>query len=247
MTRAGMAEAPSERTRRTYARVAGFCYLLQMVAFVVGEVGTSMIRGSGDVVEVAGRVLASEHLYRAALSSTALGAITLVVLAHSLYVLLEPVNRRLAQLALWARLGEAFIVGAVLVLGFTTLGVYAEVGSGGAFGNEQLHVLRSLAGSGYDSGFLIWMLFFSLGSTLFFYLFYTSRTIPRPLAALGIFGSVLQVPMSLVGLIFPAQMTTLQYLWAPIFLAEVGTGLWLLIAGVRPLPSSPAPEGTGSE
>lgn len=230
-----MAEAPSERTRRTYTRIAGFCFLLQMVAFMVGEVGTAMIGGSGDVAEVARRVLASERLYRAALASTAIGAVTLVVLSHALYVLLEPVNRRLAQLALWARLGEAYIVGAVLVVRFTTLRGYADAVSGGAFGIDQLQALRSLAGSGYEAGFLIWMLFFSLGSTLFFYLFYTSGAIPRPLAALGVFGAVLQAPMGLGGLVFPEHMGTLQYLWAPIFLAEVGTGFWLLVAGVRPL------------
>lgn len=230
-----MAEAPSERTRRTWARIAGFCFLLQMVAFIVGEVGTSMIAGSGDLAEVARRVMGSEPLYRAALTSTALGALTLVVLAHSLYVLLEPVNRRLAQLALWARLGEAFIVGTVLVVRFAILRIYAEAGTEGAFTDGQLQGLRSLATGGYDAGFLIWMLFFSLGSTLFFYLLYVSRAIPRPLAILGVVGAALQVPMSLGGLVFPEHMATLQLLWTPIFLAEVGTGFWLLVKGVGPL------------
>lgn len=234
----------SERVRRTWARTAGFFYLLVMAVFIVGEVGPSMIRGSGDFADAARRVIASEPLYRAALASTAIGAIAIAVLAHALYVLLEPVNRRLAQLALWARLGEAFIVGAVLVVRFTTVQIYAEAGADGAFGDDQLQVLRLLTGSAYEVGFLIWMMFFTLGSTLFFYLFYTSRSIPRSLAGLGVLGSALMLPMALGGLILPEQMPSLQYLWGPIFLAEVGTGLWLLLVGVRSPAASTVREDT---
>lgn len=228
-----MADTTFDRPRQVWARVAGLFFLVVMATFTVGEIGPATIRGSGDIAEVAARVLASEHLYRAALGSTLIGALSIVILSHALYVLLEPVSRQLAQLALWARLGEAFIVGAVLVLQFATLHVYTEAGADGAFPADQLQVLRSLTGRGYQAGFLIWMLFFSLGSTLFFYLFYTSRMIPRALAAVGILGSVLQVPMSLGSLIFPEHAGSLQYLWAPIFVAEVGAGFWLLLAGVR--------------
>ena len=96
------------------------------------------------------------------------------MLAHALYLLLEPVNRRLAQLALRARLGEAFIVGAVLVVRFALLEVYVEAGAAAAVPNDQLQILRSLMVSAYGAGFAVWMLFFSPRSTLFFYLFYAS-------------------------------------------------------------------------
>jgi hypothetical protein len=33
---------------------------------------------------------------------------------------------------------------------------------------------------------------------------------------------------------FPGHAGTIPSGWAPIFLAEVGTGPWLLIAGIRP-------------
>lgn len=234
-----MNEYPPDGTQRAYARLAGFLFLFVMAAFMAGELITSTIRGSGDIAEVARRVLASELLYRVGLLSLAIGAVAVLLLAFALYVTLEPVNRRLAQLALFARVGEAFIIGAVLVFRFATLRLYAAAQSTGSgrFEDDQLAVLSSFAGSAYGSGVQIWMLFCSLGSVLFFYLFYRSRYIPRPLAAFGVFASFVLLIVSFGILLFPEHAGTLQYGWATSFVAEVTTGFWLLITGIRSAPA----------
>ena len=143
-------------------------------------------------------------------------------------------NKRLAQLALWARLGEAIIVGAVLVFRFAALRLYAAAQTAGPLQDDQLQVLISFAGRAYGCGVQIWLMFCGLGSTLFFYLFYKSRYIPRPLAAFGVFASVMVLIVSFSILNFPKYAGTLQYGWAPSFLAEVTTGFWLMIVGIRP-------------
>jgi hypothetical protein len=147
-----MQESPIDDTRRGYARLAGFLYLFVMATAVIGEVGTSMIRGSGDFTEVARRIVASEQLYRVALSSTAICAVAALVLTCALYVILEPVNKWLAQLALCARAGEAFIIGAVRVFRFAAQRLYAPAWVTGPFHNDQLQLLVSLAGRAYGSG-----------------------------------------------------------------------------------------------
>jgi hypothetical protein len=65
--------------------------------------------GLGTLAETAKRVAASEHLYRAALSSELIESLCVVLLAFALYVTLKPVDNLLAQIALYWKLGESFI------------------------------------------------------------------------------------------------------------------------------------------
>jgi hypothetical protein len=76
-------------------------------------------------------------------------------------------------------------------------------------------------------------IFFAMGSTLFSYLFLRGRTIPVPLAWLGVVASVLLVvglPLQLAG--FLSGPVT-SYLWIPMAAFEVPLSFWLLIKGVR--------------
>lgn len=68
--------------------------------------------------------------------------------------------------------------------------------------------------------------------------------IPRALSALGLFASFVTLPVSIANLLYPEYASTIQFGWIPIFIAEIATGVWLLVRGVRiePAPgSSPAP------
>jgi hypothetical protein len=73
---------------------------------------------------------------------------------------------------------------------------------------------------------------FAVGSTLYSYLFLRARSIPVPLAWLGLLGSSLLVvglPMQLLGLL-GGPVTYIM--WAPVAVFEVTLGFWLLIKGV---------------
>jgi hypothetical protein len=75
---------------------------------------------------------------------------------------------------------------------------------------------------------------FSVGSTLFSYLFLRARSIPVWLAWLGVCGSVLLtvlLPMQLIGLLKGAAT---DYIWAPVAVFEVVLAFWLIIRGVGP-------------
>ncbi len=232
-----MPERSIDSTQRAYARFAGFMYILNYVLNFIGELTPSWIRGSGDFAETARRVLASEYLYRSALTSTTIAWVSIVILGFALYVTLEPVNKRLAQLALFLRLGEAFVGGATVMVSFAIVRLYTTTQATALFQNDQLQALASVAWSAFGSGFQIAMTFVSVGSTLFFYLFYKSRYIPRPLAAFGVFASVVMLMVSCAILILPEHLRTLQYGWAPMFLAEVTTAFWLILAGIRQAPA----------
>jgi len=230
--------ATPEPAQRFYARVAGFTFLINYMMFVPGLFGPGLIRGTGTFAEGAQRMLAHERLVRIELASLAVSWVSIVVLAYALYVTLAPVNRRLAQIALLMELGEAFVGAAGVMLSFATLRLYAADGARGSFSDEQREALISVLRVAAGSGFLIVLLFFSVGSLLFFYLFYRSGYIPRVLAGLGLIGSAVSFLGGITGLVFPESGGALQLGWVPIGIAEIGTALWLVTAGIRPRPSA---------
>ena len=216
------------------ARLAGFMYLASYVTAMFGYLQPLSIIGSGDFAQKAQRVAASERLYRFALTSMAISWIVIVVLAFALYVTLESVNRRLAQIALCFELGQAFIGAVTIIFSLAVLGFYINAHACGPSQIGQWQTLVRVVGRASASGFNIAMAFFGPGSFLFFYLFYRSRFFPKILAVIGMLGSFLMLVVSLGALIVPEYEYTFKYAaWAPIGIAEVGTALWLMIAGIR--------------
>src|SRR5438309_4271371 len=66
------------------------------------------------------------------------------------------------------------------------------------------------------------------------YLWFKSRYIPRALAAWGIFSSLLVAIVTLAITVFPGlAAVVIPVYFVPIFIFEVGLGLWLLAKGIR--------------
>jgi len=225
-----MLDSPIDSTQRFYARLAGYMYLVNYATSVFGALMPDVIKGSGDFASRAQRVQASDLLYRSALTSMAIGWVLIVFLAFSLYIALQPVNKRLAQLALFLELGQASVGAVTVIFSFVVLGFYTTPG---VFQGDQLEMLARVVNGAAGSGFNISMVFLGVGSTIFFCLFYQSRYIPRPLAAWGVFSSVLMTVVSLAMLLLPEHARTLQYGWGPMGITEIGTALWLTIVGIR--------------
>ncbi len=77
---------------------------------------------------------------------------------------------------------------------------------------------------------LVWALYVVLKPINWF----KSRYIPRALAAWGIFSSLVLAIVTLAIMVFPslADVMTLAYM-VPMFIYEVGLGLWLLVKGIQ--------------
>jgi hypothetical protein len=157
---------------------------------------------------------------------------TTVLLAVGLSVTVRPVDANLALTALLFRIVET-ATGSVGVVGaFTTLQVYLATNHSNALDASQLAALVDLTSSA--SGSYVAAIFFCAGSTIFFYLFLRSGYIPRILAAWGVFASVLYLLAFVVSLIAPqASSISIGIGSIPILIAELATGLWLLIRGIR--------------
>lgn len=222
-----------EKIQRVYARVAGFLFLWLIITGLAGALTISHIAGTGTFAETAKRVADSEYLYRAALASELIEVLSAVLLAFALYVTLRPVNKLLAQMAMYWRLGEAIIGAVGVMVGFAKLRLYIHAEPAGALSADRSQTLLDLLRHAGFAEYNISAIFFSIGSILFFYLFFQSRYVPRILSALGVFASVLVTIMCFDSLMFPEHAAALQYGWAPIAVAEVTTGVWLMLFGIK--------------
>ncbi len=247
MTQIGMEDVSAQRRQVIYARLAGFLFLWLIITGLAGAITISRIAGSGTFAEISTRVVASEHWYRAALSTELVETMSALLLAFALYATLRLVDPLLAQLAMYWRVGEALIGCVGITTGFVKLRLYTSPQSLKVWGNDQAQALVDLAGKAGNAAVIMGSLSFSIGSLLFYYLFFKSRYIPRSLSAFGVFASVVVTIMCFGNLIFPEYSGTLLYGWAPMALAEVTTGFWLMFAVKIPTSArqSPRPAAIG--
>lgn len=229
-----------------HARIAGFMYLLLIALFMSGQFLIDRITGTGGFAQRLQNIAAEATLYRVGLVLELLASLFTVSLAYALFVVVRPVNERIARLALYFRLGEAFS-GLLMFVPFAVLSLQSNPEYIQLLGMHRLETIVKLANSADFASFNITTLFFAFGSTLFFWLFLQTRYIPRWLSASGVFASLVVVVTSMGDLVLPAHANVIQFGWAPIFIAEIATGIWLLAFGVEIEPRSAPDTGSASD
>ena len=227
--------------QRTWARVAGITFLLNYVLQIAGDYVTIIARSNETFAETARYVTQHLTLWRFSLLNVGLAWIDIGILAFALYAVLEPVNRRLAQLAFVLRLGASFVGAASLMFRVAQVRIYRAAAET-LFTTDQLHTLRAMTQSGANAGVWIAWLLMAAGSLLFFVLFLRSRYVPRWLAGFGIAASALMIPVVVAMFMFPERSNPMKTFGIPGLLAEVATALWLLIKGLQPGETTRAPE-----
>jgi len=224
-------------TQRTAARVVGAAYLAALVPAVFAEF---YVRGqlvvSGNAAQTALNIVAHERLFRLGIASNlAVFAIDVILIA-ALYVVLKPVNRSLALIALgWGLIETASLVVAALS-DFEVLRILSGAGYLNVFELDRLQALARLSVSKHGDAYNVGLMLAGLRSTTFCYLWFTSRFIPRALAGWGIAASFLMGACAYSFIIFPelTAVVPLEIYGGPIFFFELTMGMWLLFKGLRP-------------
>lgn len=221
-----------EKSLQFYARLAGFLYLFILAAYDLSDyflVSHAVV--AGNFTQTAHNIAGSETLYRLGLAGEFVASWLTVALAGALYVTLKSVDANLSLLALLFRVAEAAVGSVCALISFIKLRLY--VGAGTGTGVKDAPALVELLSRTYGACFQMTVIFFSVGSILFFWLLLKSRFIPRLLSGFGIFASCLVTVLGFINLIVPRYSALLAPGWFPILIAEVATGLWLLIRGVN--------------
>ncbi|MEO8439722.1 MAG: DUF4386 domain-containing protein [Spartobacteria bacterium] len=238
----GTANGRIEPAQYTAARVVGFLYVAQMVLAIFGD---SFVRGRmivrGDAAQTAANIVGAERLFRFSLATDLIIYATVIVLVWGLYVILKPVRRDVALLAVFLRLVENAILASTILGAFGALAFLSGAEYLRAFDQKQLEAFVSVSLRVYGAGFSIGFVFLGFGSAVFSYLWWKSRYIPSFIAVWGIFSSLLLSLVTLVIIVIPGLGASLGLTYMmPMGLYEVGLGLWLLIRGLKePSASSP--------
>jgi hypothetical protein len=223
-----------EPAQHTAAKVAGFLYLFTMATSIFAYSLRGRLVVVGDAVQTARNIVTSERLFRIATVSDLIMEAGVVMLVWALYVVLKPINRNVALLAAFWRLAASFIVAVTTLNAFAALALLSGADYLRAVETQQLQVLVYTFLRVHGAGFNVGFVFLGLGSTVFSYLWFKSRYIPRALAALGIFGSLVLAIVTLSIMVFPSLAAVVGLVhMMPMGIYEVGLGLWLLVKGLR--------------
>ncbi|HYM95284.1 MAG TPA: DUF4386 domain-containing protein [Chitinophagaceae bacterium] len=218
------------------ARLAGLLYLIAMATGLFAEFYVrfpSTLVVSGDVSKTASNIMANERLYRIGIANNIVTFAIDVVLIWALYVLLRPINRNLALLAVFFRLVETTIACFAIINYYVAMQFVNDAGHLRPFDSNQIQTLSILHDT-YALTFVVVAIFLGLGSTVFNYLLFKSRYIPRVLAAWGIFSSLLLLVSQFAIIIFPeVEKTIIPACYGPIAIDEIALGFWLLFKGAN--------------
>jgi uncharacterized protein DUF4386 len=220
--------------QRTYARLVGIIILAHIVLEGIGDSVTIIARGGKSFAETTR--FAAEHavLWRFCLLNIGLSWISIGIMAYALYVVLEPVNKRLAQLALVLRLGASAVGAASLMFRVAQARLYTASQTEGLFTAEQLRALVAMTQRGANAGITTAWMLMGAGYVLFYLLFLRSRYLPRALAGFGILTSAMLAAVAVLTFVFPERTNELKLFLVPALLTEIATALWLLIKGLQP-------------
>lgn len=223
-----------EPAQRTAARVLGFLYVIQMAVAVFGQ---SFVRDRlivrGDAAKTAENILRHERLFRLSIAGDLFVYAGVIVLIWAFYVVVRPVHRQLALLAVLFRLAETAVLCVATVNSLVVLRLLSGADDLKAFEAGQLQSLAKLAISAQGYGMSVGFILLGLGSTVFAYLLLKSAYVPKAIAAWGIFSSLVLAIVTLAVLVFPGLGRTVGVAYmAPMGVYEVGLGLWLIVKGL---------------
>jgi hypothetical protein len=222
-------------TIKKTVRIAGMLYLL---IIITGMFSVLFVRDKlivpGDSAATAHQIISHESLWRAGIASDLVMHLCDIPVMLIIYILLRPVSRRVALLALLFNMIQT----AVLVANKLNLAAALLPLSGAAYlktvDPQMLYNQSYMAIRLHDIGFGIGLLFFGMTLLANGYLIRKSGYLPK------IIGLLLQVAglcylASNFGLLLAPQIIAPLSLWlmAPCFLAELSFALWLINNGVN--------------
>jgi hypothetical protein len=226
-----------EISQHKSAKVAGFMFLFSLI---VPSLNWALILSklvvAENVIATANNIMDNELLFRIGITIELIMSVGLIVLGLALYIVLKPVNKNLALLALLLKLVEATIAAGIVLVSFIALHVLYGDSYVTAFTPEQLKAPVGLILNAHTAVFSIPMVFLGLDMMVFSYLFFKSKYIPRILASFGILSFALIFIHSLMFILVPryATMPINQVIfWFPSGLFEIVIGIWLLSKGLK--------------
>lgn len=229
-----MIRADVQPSPQLYARTIGVLYLIVIVVgfFAYGYVPGKLV--AADVTVTAHNILAHELLWRTGIVA---GLIVVVCAVPQLlleYLLLRPVQRNVAVLAVLFNV-ISLVIESLSGLGhIAALGIAAGRDSLQSVAPHQLPAWASLAVDVHDADLNISFLFFGCVCLLYGYLIFRSSFLPRFLGVLMTLAGLCYAGNSILVFLDVHALAAfgVSLLLLPAGLSELTLCLWLLIIGV---------------
>ena len=203
-----------------YARLGGALYLVIIVAGIMGPLLTrEQLVVPGDAAATAENIAASPKLWRVGIAVNVVMQLCDVPVMLVLFLLLSPVNRNVALLALIFNIVQT----ATLVANQLTL-VTAQLAS------ADRSALTGIAIDAYSYGEALGLIFFGFTLLASGYLIRHSGFLPWILGVMLQVGGASYVVANFL-LLVATDLATIVLL-VPAFVAELSLALWLLVRGV---------------
>jgi hypothetical protein len=230
-----MAKQTVEVSPQTLARIGGVVYLIIIVTGLFGEMFVrDKLVVSGDATATATNIMASQVLWRAGVAGDLIMHVCDVPLMLIFYVLLRPVNKTLALLAVLFNLVQT---AALVAYKLTLLVALFLLGSADylkAFEPRQLHALMYLFIKADGYGFGIGLIFFGFACLVYGYLIRRSGYLPKTLGVLMQIAGMCYLTNSFALLLAPTVADAIfPAILVPAFVGELSLCLWLLVKGVN--------------
>ena len=229
-----MTPSAIETSPQTYARIGGLLYLIIIVAGGFAELFVrSNLIVPGNATATAQNIMASERLWRIGFAATLVMLVCAVAVLLILYVLLRPVSRNTALLAVFFNLVSISIEGINDLLHLAAVVILSGADYLKAFAPGQLHALALLSLKLFDNGYGISLVFFGFFCICAGYLIFKSTFLPRVLGVLMAIAGLCYLTNSFVLFLAPRLAHQFFYILMPAGLAELSLTLWLLVKGVN--------------
>jgi hypothetical protein len=210
-------------------RLLGVAQLIVLVASMVSERLLASVVGSGPIASILMNV--SKNFTRMRISNlfALLNSLAIVVLAVMFYIVFYKQHKVVALVALGCFVAEAITLAVSKIGAYGLIPLSQEFVKAGAPDPSYFQTLGDFLYHGLDRlGYDIHMLFFCLGGVLWYYLLYSSRLVPRPLAIWGLAAiCLLSIPVLLV--LYRRGSTPLMVLGLPYAPFELVLGIWLVV------------------
>src|ERR1700687_60197 len=218
---------------QVYARIGGVLYL---IIIVIGFCSEFFVRDklvvAGNVTAPANNIAGSESLWRISIACELILLVCAVALTLIFYVLLRPVNKNLALLAVFFNIVEFPIEAVSKLCLFAALFLSGNADYLKAFEPHQLHALVKISLKLHDYGFGIDLVFFGCACLVYGYLLFRSGYFPRTLGVLMATAGLSYLVNSFTLILAPAYAGRISLILVLALIGELSLCLWLIVKGV---------------